>query len=120
MSCPDFGNQSCYTLNMAKATINFLGGQLNQLDRVDIDVDQTELATGSKVHLAEVNVRKDGKTARFWLSVRELNGRPVLTLTANGKTKETIKTVNGTYLDLAARRAEKGLPAQPAQPPVEM
>jgi hypothetical protein len=65
----------------------------------------------SGVTVATINVnRPDGKTARFWVSVAvNASGKTVLKTTALRSNSETIKTTTASFLDLAARRAARGL-----------
>jgi hypothetical protein len=78
----------------------------------NIAVPAEMLDSGSHVQVAEINVVRNGRTARFWVQVSLSHGSnsPKVTVIANSANSSKSQQVFGTYLDLAARRAEKGLP----------
>jgi len=86
----------------------------NQSVAINVPVEMLE--TGSEIQVAEINIVKGNRTARFWVEVKTTgSGSPKVIVIANHgePAAQREKSVLGTYLDLDARRAEKGLPPEP-------
>ena len=85
-----------------------LSSTLLNNDDVRIEVPAEMLDSGSIVQVVEININRNGKTARFWISVcLSPAGRPVVKLVANEAKGERTTAQNGSFLDLEARRAER-------------
>ena len=83
-----------------------------QAERINVTLTEEEvergMGFGSGLTLGSIDVdRGDGKTARFWVTVRRTNqGRIQAEIRANHAEHETRKHVTGSWLDYEKRRLE--------------